>query len=154
MGRSLLVVMVVALLRKDGRAQVLGGVFDQGATELREYAAQIAALQLYIDKARQGYKIVQTGLADIGAIHGAEFALHQGYFNSLAAVNPKIAGMPEVGEIVRIQAAIGRAGQADMEQLVDVLTPGRLTMTDDQRMARIEELDADIRRRVTLKLLK
>jgi hypothetical protein len=144
--------LIVALIVRTGQAQVLGGVFDQGATELKEYAAQIAALGLYINKAKQGYTMVEKGLADIGNIHKAEFALHQAYFSSLAAVNPKIAGMSEVGEIVKLQAVIGQAGETDVDELADVLTPGKLVMTDDQRIARIEELDADIKRRYALVL--
>jgi hypothetical protein len=144
---TLLIVLMVSCGAVTGRAQILGGFFDQGATELKDYAAQILALRLYINKAQQGYRIVESGLADIGNVHQAEFDLHRTYFSSLAAVNPKIAGMPEVGEIVSLQRAVGAAGQADLVELADVLTPGRLTMTDDQRMERVLELDANMKRR-------
>jgi hypothetical protein len=96
-------------------------------------------LQLYIGKARRGYTIVETGLKDIGNIHGAEYALHEAYFGSLAAVNPKIAAMPEVEEIIQLRG--------NVSELADVLTPGKLVMTDGERMARILALDAEARRK-------
>jgi hypothetical protein len=142
-----LILLVVVSAATGGRAQLLGGFFDQGATELKDYAAQIAALQLYIHKAQQGYRILESGLAGIGNIHQAEYDLHQAYFGGLAAVNPKITAMPEIAEIVKLQPAVGAAGQADIVELTDVLTPGKLTMSDDQRFQRILELDADMKRR-------
>lgn len=147
MNSCFVILLVVIGAATEGRAQVLGGFFDQGATELKEYAAQIAALQLYIKKAQQGYRIVRSGLTDIGNIHQAEYDLHRGYFGSLAAVNPKIAGMPEVGEIIALQSVVGPAGQADVDELADVLKPGKLVMTDDERMERIQALDLDMKRR-------
>jgi hypothetical protein len=90
----------------DARAQVLGGIFSQGATELKDYAAQIAALRRLITGTERGYQIVGTGLDTIGSINHAEFGLHQAYFSSLAAVNPAVAGMPEVGEFMTLQAAV------------------------------------------------
>jgi hypothetical protein len=147
MNRCFLIVLVVLGAATESRAQLLGGFFDQGATELKEYTAQIAALQLYIHKAQRGYRIAETGLTDIGNIHRAEYDLHQAYFGSLAAVNPKIAGMPEVGEIIKLRSVMGQAGDADVDELADVLTPGKLVMTDDQRMGRIRMLDSDMKRR-------
>lgn len=140
----------IVLLVRTGRAQFLGGFFDQGATELKEYAAQIAALRLYIGKAEQGYRVVETGLTDIGNIHQVEYDLHRVYLGSLAAVNPKIEGMPEVGEIIRLQSAIAPAGEVDVDELADVLTPGKLVMTDNQRMERVRMLDSDMKRRYAI----
>src|SRR5580704_8597036 len=91
---------LVVLLGCTGRAQFLGGIFDQGATELKEYAEQIAALQVYTGQAEKGYKIVEGGLANIGKINQGELELHQAFFSSLAAVNPKIANMAEVADIL------------------------------------------------------
>jgi hypothetical protein len=142
-----LIVLIVMSAATVGRGQLLGGFFDQGASELKDYAAQIAALELYIHKAQQGYRILESGLAGIGNIHQAEYDLHQSYFGSLAAVNPKITAMPEVAEIVKLQPAVGAAGQADLVELTKLLTPGKLTMSDDQRMERVLELNADMKRR-------
>ena len=147
MKRYFLIVLVVMGNAMVGRGQLLGGFFDQGATELKDYAAQIAALELYIHKAQQGYRNLESGLAGIGNIHQAEYDLHQSYFGNLAAVNPKITAMPEVAEIVKLQPPVGAAGQADLFELTELLTPGKLTMSDDQRIERILELDADMKRR-------
>jgi hypothetical protein len=158
-------------------AQFLGGIFNQGATQLQEYEQQIAALQLYIGKLEKGYKIVETGLADIKAINQGEFNLHQAFFSSLAAVNPKISNMAEVAEILALQveivegfsgaikrwqsggrlssgelgfigqvySTVCRAGLDDLQDLLNLTTPGKLTMPDDQRILRIQALDGDMK---------
>jgi len=155
------------------RAQVLGVFFSQGATELKDYGAQIAALQRLITGTEKGYQIMGAGLDSIGSINGAEFGLHQAYFSSLAAVNPAVARMPEVQEIVTLQAAMlhgfGAAvqrwrqgggltaremgtiedvyanlcalGSQQVGELQDLLTQGKGTMTDDQRMGRVGAID-------------
>jgi len=100
----------------QARAQFLGGIFSQGATELKNNAAQIAVLQALGATSQEDYAALENGLTDIGTIHGAEYALHQGYFASLVAVNASVAGMPEVADIMTavpaglgsLSAAIGR----------------------------------------------
>jgi hypothetical protein len=99
---------LMIILVGTARGQFLGGIFDQGATELREYGQQIAALALLIDRSEKGYRIVESGLADIGGFTGTEYGLHQHYFESLAAVNQNVAQMPEVGEILGMEAAMVR----------------------------------------------
>jgi hypothetical protein len=97
---------IMMILVGTARGQFLGGIFEQGATELREYGQQIVALALLIDRSEKGYRIVEGGLADIGGVTGAEYGLHQTYFGSLAAVNPAVAQMPEVSEILAMEAGI------------------------------------------------
>jgi hypothetical protein len=116
MTKRVCLLLMVVMVVQAGRAQVLGGIFDQGATELKEYAQQIAALQVYIGQAEKGYRIVGSGLAGIGKINQGEYELHQAFFNSLAAVNPKIAGMPEVAEILALQASIVEGFSAAMSR--------------------------------------
>jgi hypothetical protein len=176
LGVALLLVLLFGVVA-DARAQVLGGIFSQGATELKDYGAQIAALQRLITGTERGYQIVGTGLDTIGSINQAEFGLHQAYFSSLAAVNPVVAKMPEVGEYMTLQTvvlqgfagalqrwrqgggltagemgAIGQVyanlctlGAQQTGELEDLLTPGKGTMTDDQRLARVRALDASVK---------
>lgn len=147
MGYKIFFVVLGLVVAQRGRGQALGGFFEQGATELKEYAEQIAALKVYEGKLKQGYAIVKSGLKGIGNIHGMEYSLHQAYFGNLTAVNPTIAGMAEVGEIIRLQVLVGTSGKDDLRALSDVLTPGKLTMTDNERMDRILRLDADMKAR-------
>jgi hypothetical protein len=175
--KRVFLLLMVVLVVQAGRAQFLGGIFDQGATELKEYAQQIAALQVYIGEAEKGYRIVESGLASIGNINQGEYELHQAFFSSLAAVNPKIANMAEVAEILALQVSIVegftasmnrwkkggglsageleaagqvystiyQAGLQDLRDLLNLTTPGKLTMPDDQRILRIQALDGDMK---------
>lgn len=88
------------------RAQFLGGIFSQGATELKNNAAQIVALQALDATSQAGYEGLEDGLDDIGDIHGAEYNLHQEYFASLKTVNPQITGMPEIKAIRSVAPAL------------------------------------------------
>ena len=100
------------------RAQSLGGIFSQGTTELNDNTTQILVLQELGATDEQDYAGLEDGLTGMGQIHGAEYALHRDYFGSLSAVNPTVAGMPEVADIVQtvpaglgdLAAAIGRWG--------------------------------------------
>ena len=100
------------------RAQSLGGIFSQGTTELNDNAAQILVLQELGATDQQDYSGLEDGLTGMGQIHGAEYALHRDYFGSLSAVNPAVAGMPDVADILQtvsaglgdLAAAIGRWG--------------------------------------------
>jgi hypothetical protein len=109
-------------------AQFLGGFFDQGATQLQLDGQQLAALQAYTGALESGYRIVENGISDMGAAKGGEYGLHQGYFASLAAVNPSVMGMPEVQEILTVQEAIviSLSGALDRWQSARELTSGEL----------------------------
>jgi hypothetical protein len=98
-----LVVMAVG----EVRAQFLGGIFSQGATELKNSTAELAVLEALSGSTDEGYAIFQDGLTNAATIHGAEYGLHQGYFGSLTAVNPAVAGLPEVQEIIALASWIG-----------------------------------------------
>lgn len=65
-------------------------VFDQKATQEKLNIQQIAALVQYAREARQGYQVVQQGLATIKAITGGELTLHALFFAALAGINPQI----------------------------------------------------------------
>ena len=173
--------VLLALLCGWVRAQPLGGIFSQGATEIANNEAQIAALGLLAATANAGYSIVENGLTDIGLVHGAEYGLHQAYFTGLSAVNPAVAGMPEVQDCLAIEqdlvtglsAALGRwrasgaltadelnmadgvyqhlcqLGSAELAELQDLLTDGRLAMGDADRMERVREVDEEVRKEWT-----
>jgi hypothetical protein len=103
-GLALLVIAVGV-----ARAQFLGGIFSQGATELKNSTAELAVLEALSGSTDEGYAIFEDGLTNVGTIHGAEYGLHQTYFASLVGVNPAVAGMPEVQEIITLASWIGNA---------------------------------------------
>jgi hypothetical protein len=87
-------------------AQSLGGIFSQGASGLAQTETQIFALQLLNSTTDAGYNIVENGLTNIDQIHGAEFGLHQAYFSSFSTVNPAVAAMPEVQDIIQTEQSL------------------------------------------------
>jgi hypothetical protein len=91
-------------LAANVRAQFLDGIFSQSGTQRKVYEAQIAALKLFSSKVQEGYQIVEKGLSDIREIRQGEFGLHQAFFSGLSSVNPALAKMPEVEEVLTLQA--------------------------------------------------
>jgi hypothetical protein len=57
-------------------------------------------------------------------------------------------GTDEVTAVSRVLQAVVNAGLSDMNTLIQIITPGKLQMTDDQRMGYIRELDASARIRL------
>ena len=156
------------------KAQFLGGIFDQHATELKYYETQIAYLELYIGYLEKGYKIAQAGLTEIADIKKGEFNLHQTFFSSLAAVNPSISGYARVADIITMQLAIVSQFKKTLQQtshfsaseisylqsvysnlsnecskslteLISIITGGSLTMHDDERIKRIDNIYGDMK---------
>lgn len=67
---------------------------------------QIAALQVYIGYLQKGYSIAKKGLNVIGDLKKGELNLHNDYFNSLKAVNPKIRNSEKVAGCITLQIQI------------------------------------------------
>jgi hypothetical protein len=65
------------------KAQFLGGIFNQNATQIEYMIQQIALLQTYIGYVEKGYDIVNKGLTLIGDIKNGDFKLHNEFFNGL-----------------------------------------------------------------------
>ncbi|WEK36103.1 MAG: hypothetical protein P0Y53_01195 [Candidatus Pseudobacter hemicellulosilyticus] len=82
--------------------------FKQKKTQKEYLTKQIAALQVYIGYAREGYTIYRNGLNTIGRIKDGDFNLHQEFFSSLKAVNPEVARYGRVADIIQVQLEIAR----------------------------------------------
>jgi hypothetical protein len=153
-------------------AQGLGQFLDQQATELKYYEQQIAYLQLYIGYLQKGFQIAQSGLSEISAIKKGEFNLHQRFFSSLATVNPQISRYARVADIISMQLSIiSNFKQAlqparfysspeisylqsvysnlvsecskNLTELIAIITDGTLTLHDDERIRRIDNIYAE-----------
>ncbi|RYY71545.1 MAG: hypothetical protein EOO13_02775 [Chitinophagaceae bacterium] len=72
----------------------------QKKTQRKYLAQQIAALQVYVDYAKKGYRIADAGLSLIQSGKKGDFDLHHTYFNSLAEVNPAIKNCQKVASII------------------------------------------------------
>ncbi len=78
---------------------------------------QIAALKVYIGYLQKGYSIARTGLNVIGDLKKGEFNLHNNYFNSLEAVNPKIRNSEKVAGCITLQVQILKVINSAYKQL-------------------------------------
>lgn len=105
---KILAIIVTALLLSTGKlhAQTWSEWFNQNSTQKKYLKQQIAALQVYISYAKQGYKIAKQGLNTIGDLSRTEFNLHQDYFTSLKIVNPRIKNYQRISEIISLQVRI------------------------------------------------
>jgi hypothetical protein len=120
--------LLVVCLGGSARGQGLSNFFSQGSAKVEYYAEQLAGLQLYISKIEKAAQIVGNGLQDIKEIKNGEFNLHQAFFGSLSQVNPAVAKMELVGEIIALQVAIIEQYSAALKRWRSgaTLTPGEL----------------------------
>jgi hypothetical protein len=157
----------------SSKAQTFDEWFAQGKTQVKYLIQQIAALSTCESSLKQGYHIVSGELSSIKNFSGSEYSLHQGYYNSLSQVNPLVKNSTDMTAIqyeqqsiisqfnaisnlsglsVAEQAYIQSVAQnlmaecnKDLEELQAVLTPGKLVMSDDQRIKRINKVTASIK---------
>lgn len=148
------------------QAQTWNEIFKQKKTQIKYLGEQIAALQMYLEYAKKGYQMVSSGLQTVRDITGGEFNLHHAFVSGLKQVSPAVRDDIRVAEIVALQAAIlksfsGVKGSsflspdqlvyvaevadgvisdclADMEELLLVISSGKLEMKDDERLNRLE----------------
>lgn len=150
--------------------QTWGEFFDQKKTQKRYLLEQIAALKVYGDYLKKGYQIVDGGISAVRDITRGEFSLHHAFISSLKLVSPAIRNDVRVAEIIGLQISILRgfgeikssaflsaedltyihlvqaALTADcfneLEELLLVITSGKLAMKDDERLERLADIYA------------
>lgn len=160
-------VLLFACSHQAVRAQTFSEWFRQGSTQKKYLLQQIAALQVYVDFLGKGYGIVRSGLNTVRDITNGEFHLHDLYISSLKLVNPAIRNDKRVAEIAIMQdyifAAFGGLDDsmlgidkqcyihsvktkvlaecdADWRELLLVITSGKVEMTDEERLARLDKV--------------
>ncbi|NVM65054.1 hypothetical protein FHW88_003358 [Mucilaginibacter sp. SG538B] len=157
---------------KSVKAQSWDEWFHQKKTQIKYLEQQIAALKAEEISLRQGYDMLKSEWNTIANFKGAEFNLHQDFYNSLSAVNPVIrnevnlsavqarlqsivnqfnavdhlAGLTETEQtyISRVRENLVEQCHLDLNDLQTVLTTGGLQMSDDERIKRINEISAAI----------
>jgi hypothetical protein len=146
-------------------AQTWGEWFKQKKTQKRYLLEQIAALEVYAGYLKKGYEIVDGGLSTVRDITGGEFSLHNAFISSLKQVSPAISRDARVAEIIALQIGIlgsfsevrgsGYLAAEDLayirlvqgavtlecfhnlEELLLVVTSGKLEMKDNERLQRL-----------------
>lgn len=150
------------------KAQSFAEWFSQKKTQKKYLLKQIAALQVYIGYARKGYEVASSGLGVVRDITGGEFNLHNVFITGLKQVSPAIRSDARIAEIIALQVSIIKAFGAirkddifnvdellyiadvadgvisecynDLEELLLVITSGKLEMTNDQRLQRLNTI--------------
>ncbi|MBK0378533.1 hypothetical protein [Mucilaginibacter segetis] len=150
------------------RAQTFAEWFSQKKTQKKYLLQQIAALQVYTSYLKQGYTIASQGLSGISGALYKEFGLHNAYYHSLKTAGPAIRSNRQVAEIVQWQQDIlDRLAQLDrvdglkqgertyisqvknallrdcntqMTLLQDIMTDGRVTWSDEERLKTISSI--------------
>lgn len=144
--------------------------FSQKKTQKKYLIEQIVALQVYTGYLKKGYEIAGQGINTVKDIKDGEFGLHNVFIASLKKVNPAIRKSSKVIEIIAYQVEISKAlsrlkahewlyadhqyyvrnvkdkvmekCRNDLEELLLVITSGRVEMTDDERINRLDKLHA------------
>jgi len=148
------------------RAQTWAEWFSQKKTQKKYLLQQIAAFQVYIGYAKKGYEIVGSGLQTVRDISNGEFNLHNVFITGLKQVSPAIRNDLRIAEIIALQLGMLKsfgvlkstgglsADQLlyvaevanevisecyhDLEELLLVITLGKLEMKDDERLSRLK----------------
>ncbi|WEK17863.1 MAG: hypothetical protein P0Y49_13750 [Candidatus Pedobacter colombiensis] len=166
---AVLICLLLAFTTQLSQAQTFSEFFKQEKTQKKYLLQQIAALEVYIGYAKKGYDIANSGLRTIKDITNGEFGLHSAFINSLKAVNPVIRNNVKVAEIIECQIRISKAFgavqysdalsiknrlyvqnvqenvmdecESDLEELLLVITSGRLEMSDKERLRRLNRIN-------------
>lgn len=165
--KTLLIILLTAMATVT-RAQTWNEVFKQKETQKKYLIQQIAAMKLYAGYLKKGYDIANKGINSIKDISKGEFDLHQSFFTSLKMVNPAIAGNSKIAQLIAWQMTISKdllalssrtelppsdksyirqvrlkvmkECEQDMEELLLVITRGKLEMKDDERINRLDKV--------------
>jgi hypothetical protein len=87
-------------------AQTFNEWFRQKKTQKQYLLQQIAALKVYLDYLKKGYKIVDKGLTVVGDIKQGKFDFDIEYLESLGNVNFAVSGSAKVASIIAYQKRI------------------------------------------------
>lgn len=162
------IVLLIFLSANQLHAQTWSEWFSQKKTQKKYLIEQLAALKLYAGYLKKGYEIGSSGLNFIKDAGKGELDLHSTFFNSLKTVSPLVKKNVRIAEILEMQLVISKTLSSfgnlqnlsdanhryielvssnlldecikDLETLLLVITSGRVELTDDERMARIDQL--------------
>lgn len=145
---------------------------QQKKKQIKRMLENIAANKVYIEYLQKGYKIARSGLQSIQKIKKGDYSLHLNCFDSLKKVNPKIKAWARVSEIISFQIKIIRTTKEaikeiklapdemdfcrkvftnlledcanNIDELIMIVTDSKVSMTDAERIKRIENLYIDM----------
>jgi len=101
-----ILIFAFAICANISHAQTFNEWFRQKKTQKKYLLQQIAALRVYLDYLKKGYKIVDKGLTIVGDIKQGKFDLDIEYLESLGNVNSAVSGSAKVASIIGYQKKI------------------------------------------------
>jgi hypothetical protein len=168
MKKKILIVIAFLLLSNLSFGQKLKEWIAQNKTQKEYLTEQIAQLKIYLELTEKGYQIAREGLTTIGEIKRGELKLHKNRFDSLLIVNPQIGSSSRLRQITDLHGRVNQTCanlpaqlapsfnadqmvyinkvlklvyddcQSVLSNLFLVIRSGNLSMTDDERIERIE----------------
>jgi hypothetical protein len=102
-----LIILITGIVLSTGApAQNWDEWFRQKKTQRRYLVKQIALLKVYLGYVKKGYEIADKGLTTIHNIKNGDLNLHRDFFGGLKNVNPHIANIAKVADIMSFQVYI------------------------------------------------
>jgi hypothetical protein len=166
--KSALALLLFFISISNSYGQNWNEIFRQKKTQQKYLLQQISALEVYTGYLKKGYEIVNGGLQTISDFSNGEFSLHNAFISGLKKVSPAIRNDVRVIEIIEMQLAIGKAfgglkanpnlsisnqlyirnvrenlweeSLKDLEELLMVITAGKVEMSDDERIERLNKV--------------
>lgn len=87
MKHIIVIITIISIIAGNAEAQTFDELFRQKKTQRKYLAQQIAALKVYLEYLKEGYRITKKGLAIVGDITDGNLSDHSKYFGSLTDVN-------------------------------------------------------------------
>lgn len=150
----------------SAEAQTSGEWFRQKHTQKKYLLEQIAALRAYTGYVRKGYTVVRDGLGIVRDITNGEFGLHELFITGLKKASPavrndvriaetmamelsivrsfanlvKVKGLPpdRLAYLTKVRSKLRNECLNDLEELLLVVTSGKVEMGDAERLSRLE----------------
>lgn len=169
----MIVVIMLFVGTEQGYSQTWNELFRQKKTQKKYLLQQIAALEVYTGYLKKGYEIASSGLHTIRDLSDGEFSLHNAFITGLKKASPVVRNSVRVAEIIEMQISIRKAfGNVrsnvqlslsnqlyvqevrdnlweecikDLEELLLVITSGKLEMDDAQRLKRLDKIYLSMR---------
>jgi hypothetical protein len=160
--------ILILLCTTTAFGQTFAEFFKQKKTQEKYLIEQIAALEVYTGYLKKGYKIASSGIHTIRDFKNGEFSLHDAFISSLKAVSPSIRNDIKVAETVALAVQIDDAFNGisidnwlsvseqnyirevqhmvrsecdnDLEELLLVITSGKIEMTEAERVKRLDKV--------------
>jgi len=150
------------------KAQTFAEWFEQNKTQKKYLLQQIAALQVFSGYLKQGYQVASKGLGSISGSLKTENGLHTTYYNRLKTVDPvvknnsmvkdimawqqdilaRLAGIDQITGMTNdeknylndVRTAVLKDCDDQISSLQNVVTDGKLEMSDAERIALITKI--------------